>query len=71
MDYELKKCPFCGGEAKLFRAVLDNQDGMSISPICTRCRTGIFKPRFIENGEEWTAFKDETEAAEAWNRRNE
>lgn len=53
---ELKPCPFCGGEVKIFKNYL-NQNGIS----CTRC-DGVFW--FDDNS-------NEKNLKEAWNRRVE
>lgn len=53
---ELKKCPFCGGEAKI-RGEKYWQPNVRRNVICTNC--------FANSG--W--FKTDEEAIEAWNRR--
>lgn len=61
---ELKKCPFCGGEAELYYSN-DNKRKPYI-----RCKFGVLqKPKCpCYQPYQWT-YKTEKEAIEAWNRR--
>ena len=52
--FELKRCPFCGGEAKI-----DNTDLLGVEVRCTVCPCDV--------GRYW--FVTEEKAAAAWNRR--
>lgn len=68
MDYTVKPCPFCGGVA--FAAVgKRDDDTLTYSVICTRCRVGIFEPR--TQPDEWRGYENPADAVAAWNRRPE
>lgn len=54
---ELKTCPFCGGRGK-YRHIFENADKCMVG--CSSCDACID-----------AVFKDEAEAAEAWNHRQE
>ena len=63
-EYELKPCPFCGGEIDGPTSVQCNygEKIITLGLICKKCKTGF---------EFRAAFTDEqfTEARQAWNRR--
>ena len=62
MMYNLKPCPFCGGEAAV-ATTLDDEGGIVYSVGCHKCRIAIAKQR---DGYFWERKYD---AIEAWNRR--
>lgn len=57
---ELKKCPFCGGEAKVeyFKSI-NNVEIVAAEVMCTKCRASS------------GTYRTKEEAIEAWNRRVE
>ena len=70
MAEELKPCPFCGGEAKLFLDIICAGHGDSAHKyyaICKSCGAAgpYFYPRFVG-----TEVDCEKVAADAWNRRS-
>ena len=54
---ELKKCPFCGGEAEIRITEWDNSSKTHYSVMCQKCES------------ETTLYKTEAEAIAAWNKR--
>lgn len=56
---DLKPCPFCGGEAELYK----HPRAVCFGVICTKCKTstGMFYSTFDKSAED--------KAVELWNRR--
>ena len=76
----LKKCPFCGGEAKFFTRTFSQKDvsrGWQFGVFCTKCdvqtaRTNYKVEITFESNGEITLTTDERQlAADIWNRRVE
>lgn len=76
--YELKHCPFCGGEAKFFTRTFFQKGvsrGWEFGVFCTQC--DVQTPRidykveisFESNGEIKTTTDERQLAADTWNRR--
>ena len=57
--HELKHCPFCGGEVKMYAEAADADTEYYIFECCS-C-----------NGNTYFDFCDREEAIEAWNKRSE
>lgn len=76
----IKRCPFCGGEAKLvaFRLDTDSQFSDDIQKFyvtCTKCKA-IGKPIYLKNAQYRDTYmeefnKAEKEAIDAWNTRRD
>ena len=69
MSYELKPCPFCGGEAETWSNYFDEKD-MTLWQV--RCKE---RPYAVEHpcytADSFVSFTTEAEAVEAWNTRAE
>lgn len=61
---EIKKCPFCGGEAKVRRDDMRRGEKEIVYVRCTSCHATGHK--FVEDGD-YDDYSDK--AIEAWNRR--
>lgn len=59
-EYELKLCPFCGGEARLYKIAFFSCEAKVMCPIC-RIQTATYKESNMDNAV-WFAVN-------AWNRR--
>lgn len=77
---ELKKCPFCGGEAKIFTKAYSSMGatrGWEFGIYCTRCDVTTpstcykLEIQLGEHGEIETLVDDREKAAGDWNRRAE
>ena len=75
---ELKRCPFCGGEAKFFTKAYISEGvtrGWEFGIFCTRCN--VITPitnyeleiQLGDDGEIKTLVDDRAKAASDWNRR--
>ncbi len=60
-DYELKPCPFCGGEAEMAQLEIQGQfmNRKIKRPVCTKCGATMFC---------WISTR---RSVEAWNRRTD
>jgi len=69
LDEELKPCPFCGGEANLYRTY--GRYGWFITAQCEVCgaRSKIFWTRSDPNDPDFWECKAASKATVAWNRR--
>lgn len=66
---ELKKCPFCGGEAEFYRTPIKSNGGWCDSVVvrCKECEART--NRVLYNSVKHPNDEEYMEAAEAWNRR--
>ena len=68
MEIELKKCPFCGGEAKLITGITTtsvfNNEHPAFMVRCAKCSAGT--KEFVDVGRDGAGL---VEAVRSWNRR--
>ena len=62
---ELKKCPFCGGVAKIFAF---SDGGICVKCMTCRCQSFVSSDSTISNARNYNAYE---RVVDAWNRRVE